>query len=273
MTQFENDWRERRRQWREKYRNRKDYNGKGHIWTGVFLLLIGIVAFLKISLIAVPSWLFTWQMLLIALGLFMGLRHNFRGGVWFILVLIGGVFLLNEFYPELTVKRYLWPSFFIIAGLFLILRPKRSRYCSTDPVTPVTDGSGSNSAAANPDSSSSYSSANIPEDYVDATSVFGGTKKNVVSKNFKGGDIVNIFGGSELNLGQADINGRVELEVTQIFGGTKLLVPSNWEVKPEMVAIFGGIEDKRDVSTLTNPDKVLVLKGTSIFAGIEIRNF
>ena len=43
-----------------------------------------------------------------------------------------------------------------------------------------------------------------------------------------------------------------------------------------MVAIFGGVEDKRpqlaDTSTV-NPNKVLVLKGTCIFGGIDIKSY
>jgi hypothetical protein len=51
-------------------------------------------------------------------------------------------------------------------------------------------------------------------------------------------------------------------------------VPSDWDVKSDIVAIFGGIEDKRSLENVSiNPSKVLLLKGTSIFAGIEIRNF
>jgi hypothetical protein len=58
------------------------------------------------------------------------------------------------------------------------------------------------------------------------------------------------------------------------LGGTKLLLPTHWDIKSEMVAFFGGIEDKRQlVSGSTDPQKVLVLKGTSICGGIEIRNF
>lgn len=87
-------------------------------------------------------------------------------------------------------------------------------------------------------------------------------------QRFKGGDIVNIFGGTELNLTQADITGKVTIEITTIFGGTKLIVPANWEVKSEAVTIFGGLEDKRSASVMnSNGDKVLVLKGTVIFGG------
>ena len=37
-----------------------------------------------------------------------------------------------------------------------------------------------------------------------------------------------MFGGAEINFMQADIQGRVELEVNQVFGGTKLIVPAHW---------------------------------------------
>jgi predicted membrane protein len=112
------------------------------------------------------------------------------------------------------------------------------------------------------------------EEYVDSTSVFGGAKKNIISKNFKGGDLVNIFGGTELDLTRADFTGTATIELTTIFGGTKLIVPSNWTIKSEAVTIFGGLEDKRNTQNLTDStEKILLLKGTVIFGGIEIKSF
>ena len=112
------------------------------------------------------------------------------------------------------------------------------------------------------------------EDYVDSTSIFGGAKKNIISKNFKGGDLVNIFGGTELDLTRADFTGTAELELTTIFGGTKLIVPSNWTIRSEAVTIFGGLEDKRNSQTISDSaEKVLVLRGTVLFGGIEIKSF
>jgi hypothetical protein len=53
-----------------------------------------------------------------------------------------------------------------------------------------------------------------------------------------------------------------------------LLVPSNWSIKSEAVTIFGGIEDKRRMQTMTEaPDKSLVIRGTVIFGGIDIKSF
>ena len=69
--------------------------------------------------------------------------------------------------------------------------------------------------------------------------------------------------------------GRAVLDVTQIMGGTKIVVPSNWNVKSEMAtAILGGIDDKRIIQPgSVDPNKVLIIKGTSILGGIDIRSY
>jgi predicted membrane protein len=85
---------------------------------------------------------------------------------------------------------------------------------------------------------------------------------------------VNIFGGAEVDFTQADINGRIIIDITQIFGGTKIIVPSNWQVVSDMAAVFASVDDKR-IKTTVNGDsnKILVLKGVSIFAGVEVRSY
>jgi predicted membrane protein len=240
-------------------------SGNGRIWTGIFILIIGVAALLRTFYLPFPNWLFTWQMLLIALGLFIGIRHNFRGGAWFILMLFGGIFLLNDFFPNLVDSRIIWPIALITLGLFMIFKPNRRNWQWREH-REATNGTDASAYADNLN--------RTDENFLDSTSIFGGVKKNVLSKDFKGGDIVNIMGGSEINLSQADINGRAVLEVTQIFGGTKIIVPPHWDVKPEMAAIFGGIEDKRKMAQVTiDHSKVLILKGTSIFGGIEVKSF
>ena len=111
------------------------------------------------------------------------------------------------------------------------------------------------------------------EDYIDTTSVFGGVHKKVVSKNFKGGDVTTFLGGTEIDLTQADINGVVRLDVTQVMGGTKIIVPAHWEVRSQVTAVFAGFEDKRQQPAGLNPDKILIIEGTSIFGGIELKNY
>lgn len=242
--------------------------GKGHIWTGVFILLIGVAAMIRVAVPDLPPKLFSWQTFLIALGLFIGFKHGFRGGTWFILILIGTVFLLRDIYPDLAIRRYIWPMLFILVGAFLIIRPRR-RGCSQD-IWNEKKKTASAQGTTILDEEETWSQ----DDFVNSTCIFGGTKKNILSKDFKGGDIVNVFGGTELNLTQADIKGTVVIEITTVFGGTKLIVPSNWEVKSDAVTIFGGLEDKRSIQAIAdNPGKLLLLKGTVIFGGIEVKSF
>ena len=234
---------------------------KGSIWTGAFILIVGLAALLKASFKEIPNWVFDWPSFLIVFGLFIGIRHNFRGVAWFIMMIIGGVFLYERLNPDIEMRRYMWPLGLIIVGLFFIIRPKRGNWTHMHEKK-NTDPGGMNQGIWS------------DEDFVDSTSIFGGAKKNIISKNFKGGDLVNIFGGTDLDLSQADFTGTAVIELTTIFGGTKLVIPSNWSIKSDAVIIFGGIEDKRKMPAVSeNPDKVLVLKGTVIFGGIDIKSY
>jgi len=264
MSQFENRWEERKKRWENRVERR---HGSGHVWTGVLLLLIGSVALMRSYVPDFPRWIFSWQMLLIALGLFIGLRHRFHGAAWFVLLLIGGTFLVNDHFIDGNIRRHIWPLVLIVVGAFFIFRSRQSH-----GYHPWSGKKNMQNDGPDPVSGETLYSQ---DDYIDTTSIFGGCRKNILTKDFKGGDIVNVFGGTELNLTQSDINGTAILELTTIFGGTKLIVPSNWSVKSEAVTIFGGIEDKRQVvpPSLDRPEKILLLKGTVIFGGIDIKSF
>ena len=111
-------------------------------------------------------------------------------------------------------------------------------------------------------------------EFIDSTCVFSGAKRVVLSKNFKGGDITCFMGGAEVDLSQADIQGKAIIDATAVFGGIKLIVPSNWDVKIENHAAFGNVEDKRSMQTLNaDSSKQLIIDGTAVFGGIEIKNF
>ena len=100
-------------------------------------------------------------------------------------------------------------------------------------------------------------------------------QRNVVSKNFQGGKISCVFGGADINLTQADINGKVEIKFEVAFGGTKLIVPPHWTVYNEIEGVFHGVDDKRKFNAATgiSPEKILVLKGSVVFGGVEIRSY
>ncbi len=238
-------------------------SNNSNLWTGIFILLIGVVALLKVTNPDLPRWVFSWKMFLIGLGLFMGFKHNFKGVAWLILILVGAAFIITDITSNTEARKFIWPGVLIIGGLYLILRPRNSWHSFDD------DGNFGSS-----DPALQTETTYTKDDFIDSTCIFSGSKKRIISKNFKGGDIVNIFGGNEIDLTQADMTHEAVIEVTTIFGGTKLIIPSNWEIKSEAVMIFGGIEDKRHIVPVAEaPSKTIVLKGTVIFGGIDIKNF
>jgi hypothetical protein len=323
--------------------------GYGRVWTGLFLLVIGGVLLLDQMGFPFPDWFFSWHLLLIVIGLFIGFRHNFRGGGWLALILVGSYFMAQDNFPQVPFHRFIGPIALIGVALIVLLRPQRRRYkyynwrdnCwdsrdrrnnpGVDPqsgpgVDPRSAPGGDprfdqqqtdfDQKSARPEEKNTWSEQKdgfrehfrdamrsnwdkhewkrqmrrewkdkwrnrhdqgaafySSSDFLDATNIFGGVNRKVVSKNFKGGDITTFMGGTEINLSQAEINGTVILDVTQVMGGTKIIVPSHWEVRSEVSAVFAGFEDKRQQPVAVNPDKVLILKGASVFGGIELRNF
>ena len=253
----------------QKIEPRQCGGGRSHIWGGLFVLGIGALLLLRQVGGFVPDWVFTWQMLLIAIGVFSGFKSGFRGAAWIIMIAIGAIFMYDRFVPEVNLRRYMWPLIIIGIGLLIILKPTGNRrwrkkfrdrfekWEESHRTIPIEE-------------SQNYSK----EDFIEITSVFGGVKKIVVSKNFKGGEITNFMGGTELNLSQADIQGTVRIDATNIFGGAKIVVPASWDIKSEATAIFGGIDDKRDLQAIKpDPNKTLIIEGTCIFGGMEIRNY
>jgi predicted membrane protein len=208
-------------------------------------------------------------MFLIALGVYIGAKHNFRTMGWLIPTTIGSIFLLENFFPEIRLHEFFWPILLIIIGVFVIIKPhKHKRWDRGNYHKGNWDGNHAVCGNEMEPIETSDSTINI-------TAIMGGVRKIVLSKEFKGGEITTVMGGAEVNLTQADFQGRVVLEVNNILGGTKLLLPANWEVHSEAVVVLGGVEDKRPVmpDSQRNGDKILVIKGSCIFGGIDIRSY
>ncbi len=244
----------------------KSFNNRNdRFWTGLVLIIIGAVLLIEKMGADLPYWLFTWPMILIVIGVISGLKHGFKNASWLIMICIGGFFLVDEIITDINLKPFIWPFMIMGIGLIFILKPRKSwrfenrkwdKYRADDMQgnIPYETNSG--------------------DDILNSTSIFGGVKKVITSKNFKGGEIICIMGGAEINLSQADIIGTISIEIVQAFGAVKLVVPPHWEIRTETVAIFAGVEDKRPPQPgKFDPTKILILRGTTIFGGIEIKSY
>ena len=292
----------------------QDDRPRNRMFAGLMLLAVGALLLLRQIGFPFPYWIFSWPMIMIAIGIFIGIRHDFRNPGWVIMVCLGVFFLVDQEFMDLSLRRFIVPIVIGIVGVMLIINPgKRRRRWDRDQTealgqdiardvrekvdqtikdnlsstgTASTGYTGAGSSAGGFTSSGSggaytYNKGYRNEgpsgdDHVNEVAVFGGVTRQFFSKDFKGGRVTAVFGGTELSFVNADIKGTVYMEVNNIFGGTKLVIPSSWTVKHNISAIFGGIEDKRQVvpgAGGTDPDKVLILHGTCLFGGLEIRNF
>jgi Cell wall-active antibiotics response 4TMS YvqF len=110
-------------------------------------------------------------------------------------------------------------------------------------------------------------------DSINSFTLFSGLRKNILSKNFKGGTVKNLFGGTELDFTHADISGVAVLDITQAFGEVKIIVPKDWTVEMRVSQVLAGVDDKRmAMEGMPEKPKVLVLEGGSVCAGIDIRS-
>ncbi len=258
----------------------KPKNRGGRVLAGMIVVFVGIVFLLRQVGYFFPEWLFTWPMILIAIGVYSGAQHSFRSRGWLIIVGIGLIFLAPDIMPGINLWRYTVPAIIIFVGIMIILGSNRKKWKKDSWFrNEYNDQWKENYKDKWKDSWKGYASQGINstegtpshDDYIDIVSIFGGVHKQIVSKTFRGGDVVNIFGGSELNFMQADIQGNVYLETTQVFGGAKIIVPRHWKVVSNVNAIFGGTDDKRMIqNTEQDPNKVLIIEGVSIFGGLEI---
>jgi len=256
-----------------------NFNGKrrdeGRIIAGLILVCVGAALLLRNSGFPLPYWLFSWPVILILVGIYSGVKHNFRNNGWIVMIAIGGFFLIDRVIPGLSLAPYFWPVLIIALGVIFIIRPKKERwnnFLDEEEKKNVT-ASVSDISVTSSNSKNSYYSDN--SDYLKVDSVFSGVKRNIVSKNFQGGKIACVFGGADIDLTQADIQGKVMIKLDVVFGGAKLIVPPHWTIYNEIDGAFHGVDDKRkyNAATAIDPEKTLVLKGSVVFGGVEIRSY
>ena len=237
------------------------------------LMLVGVGAALftrNMGYVELPFWLFTWPMIVILAGIYQGVKHNFSNNGWIITIGVGLFFLVDKFLPTLRFQPAFWPLLIIGIGILFIVRPGKKNFWSDSENIDKNNWKKPITETIEP---SAFSSAD-KSDFLRLDSVFSGVDKAVLSKNFQGGKIACVFGGAEIDLLQADIHGNVLLKIDVVFGGVKLIIPSHWSVQTELEGAFHSVEDKRKyATTAVDPGKLLLIKGSCVFGGIEIKSY
>lgn len=227
------------------------------LYFGIILIVLGVILFLKqLELIpeSVSDFLFQWPMLLVGIGAISLIGGNQKGGI--ILIIIGGFFL----FPH-DIRNNFWPLVLVAIGISLLFRQRGGQrfhpFKESDPVNNIP----------NDNSPSTF------DDFV----IFGGREIFINSQALAGGKATSIFGGIEFDLRKANLKpGGAVIDCVSVFGGCGFKIPMDWNVRNEVTTIFGAFTDKRGDTysdKYYDPSKTIVIKGVSIFGGIEVKHF
>jgi predicted membrane protein len=222
---------------------------------GVAIILIGLL-----SLIAnlgydidVRVWDY-WPVILILLGLSMitqprGHRGGFAGSLF---IIVGLLFLLDNLEIIDFGYRIIWPIIIISVGAAILRH-----------------GLGAPGSSA------------IDTETIDITAILGGGDYNYASSSMKGGRVFALMGGAKIDLREANFSGdSMVIDIFTLMGGVEILVPKRWQVNVQGVPILGGIDNKTESpkpvdtqgTAASTGIKHLIVKGTAVMGGIEVKN-
>lgn len=251
-------------------------DANGRVIAGIIIVVAGLLfMFNNLNMLSpeLKYYIFSWKTLLIAIGtLNLLFSHNRTGG--FIMLTVGLVFWIPDIFDvPMQMSRFIWPLAIIAVGLFLLFNSGDRKFNGRFWQNKI------NEHQRNRNSSQTEAQGDFSQDdYVNDVAVFGGGSRVVTSKNFKGGKLTAIFGGSEIRMHRAKLApGKHVLDIFFVFGGSEIIVPSDWIVKVETISIFGGFGDKRYVKkpeeVAEENQSILVVKGFVLFGGAELKSY
>ncbi|HJZ99066.1 MAG TPA: DUF5668 domain-containing protein [Candidatus Solibacter sp.] len=222
----------------------------------VTIMAIGALLLLSnLHIVYVDNWWKYWPVLLIGGGLAKLVDSSEHGGrvMGGIFIGVGGLFLLNNLGLILLTWDAFWPMVLIGIGVLMLVN-RLSGPLINVPVKATIPPA--------------------PDGVYTANAIFSGFKRKFQDTNFEGAHLVAIFGGGELNLRQARMEGdSAEVYATAIFGGIEIKVPENWQVISDGTGIFGGFADQTERPRSDTPGlKKLYVKGEAVFGGVEVKN-
>lgn len=221
----------------------------GRLLAGALLLFFGVLFTLdNMGVLDAGDVLSWWPVILIAVGALKVIQppHEGHRRLGYVLLGLGVFFQLQIF--GLTHMRSGWPFILVVIGGLLVWR--------------ALDRS------ANPPAAESSSQ-------LSEFAVMGGVHRVVESSDFRGGEATAIMGQVELDLrGSTIATSPAVIDVFALWGGIEITVPPEWRVDVKAMPILGSLENKArsTVRDSSAPTQELVIRGTAIMGGIEIKN-
>lgn len=216
-------------------------------WIAIAVIVIGAIFLLQSLNIMhlghfVGEW---WPLILVGVGFMKIQQHDRRNGS---ILLIVGLILLSATIGFINWGSIfkLWPLAILYVGVSMLRKSQGKPGLSFSSISASDD------------------------DYVQASAIFGGIEKSIETDDFKGANILCLFGGVELDLRKAKpVETGCTINVTTLFGGTEIFVPEDWNVIVTGTPIFGGVEDKTKGGEKTAIN--VTVNSTVAFGALELR--
>jgi predicted membrane protein len=245
---------------------KRNYDSRNVI--GIILVVLGglfLLDSMDVIDFNIARVIFSFPAILIILGIVLILNTS-RRLLGSMILVVGMFFMIPRIFPWVYFDGHIvFPVLLIVFGIYIILRKRTYR-------TPE----GEYKHNQDEHTTQNYKGYDqINSDRVDDVSIFGGGHKIIISDNFKGGNITNIFGGSEIDLKDCKLAPGVNvIDFVAVFGGSNIIVPSDWKILIDVLPVFGGFSNKvrRDPNAVIDPDKTLLIKGFVLFGGGEVRS-
>lgn len=191
---------------------------------------------------------------------------------------IGALLLLSaqDIMPAHIAAKMFFPVLLVIVGLAIIFRPAYRKANGKNNNYEYKSTGTANTSSENGEPKVEYNYTSHHHDTqnwntscgTDIVAVFCGNNGSFQGREFKGASATAVFGGVDVDLRGATINGEVTLNATAIFGGVEVFTDNNVQVVYRSVPIFGGVDcsvPARDKSLPT-----LYVNCVAIFGGIDI---
>lgn len=215
---------------------------RGRIFVGVVLVVLGGLFLLDQGGVldagnTIAQW---WPVVFVLAGLLyfsVSPRHVFIPGLLIVVglaVLAGTLDVVDD-----DITQFIWPALLVLLGLWVLLGTNRGRASVGDSV---------NSLVA-----------------------FFGREVESSSQQFRGGSILNVFGGTDVDLRHArPVEGGAAIDVVCAFGGVDFLVPEGWRVVIRGIPLFGGWSNKTRRESLAVDAPLLSIEAIVAFGGLEV---
>lgn len=214
------------------------------LFIGGFLILLG-VGFLADQFFGINFGSIigaAWPVLIMLSGLYIMLRARSQMLFGLIIFIVGGALLIDQLFDLPFSIWNLWPLIFVVIGLRIIFGDIFKINTSV-----------------------------VKEDKFDSTAVFWGDSRKIKSNNLKFGKVTALFGGSDIDLSEAEISkDGADIDCVAIFGGVTIKVSKDINVDSEGIGLFGGFDDKTGKSD--DSKAIIRIKGFALFGGVEVKN-